>query len=152
MRTHGSPRAHAASAGEAEVLAAHHVDRFLARMERDVGNADHRERQRGEHQMVQCVGKSHIGSRYPDGHRESERKPPEPHREHDEEHQPEQNVGVDAKRKQYPLTIRSTNLPRYTPATTPSANPSTPDTTQATAMRAAELTNRVAITSATGAL
>ena len=63
-----------------------------------------------------------------------------------------QKVGVEASRKQYPFTARSSAPPWRMPAATPSVTPRTPLSTQAQAMSASELAARVPMTSMTGAL
>ena len=77
----------AAGAREAHVIAFQHVHHLLTRMQRDVGHARHRKRERGEHQVVRRVGKRHICRRHADGHGEPDGKPPQLH---GEDHQDEQ--------------------------------------------------------------
>ena len=77
----------AAGAREAHVIAFQHVHHLLTRMQRDVGHARHRKRERGKHQMMRRVGKRHVGRRHADGHREPDGEPPQLH---GEDHQDEQ--------------------------------------------------------------
>ena len=51
----------ATGAREAYVIAFQHIDHLLARVQRDVGHARHRKRERGQHQMMRRIGQRHVG-------------------------------------------------------------------------------------------
>ena len=77
----------AAGARKAHIIAFQHVDHLLARVQRDVGHARHRQRERWKHQVVRRVGKRHICRRHADGHGEPDGKPPQLHGEDHEDKQ-----------------------------------------------------------------
>ena len=71
------PPALPAGARETDILAFHHVDRLLTRVQGDVRDADDRERERGQHDVVNRVRQSDIRRRNTHGNREAEREPPQ---------------------------------------------------------------------------
>ena len=84
-----------ARTSKAHVIAFKHVNHLLARVQRDVGHARHRKRERGKHQVMRRIGQRHVGRRHADGHGEPDGEPPQLHGEdhQDEQAQPERGRG-----------------------------------------------------------
>ena len=71
----------ASAARKAHVVTRHDVNRLLARVQSDAGHVGHGKHQGRKHEVVEPVSPAHLRGRHAHGHRESQRKPPEPHAE-----------------------------------------------------------------------